>query len=59
MVIYPDSSKDESKVGILTKRMGVMQGYAISVGLFKITETTESRLKLIEMENSLHLVDDR
>ena len=54
-VILPGSNKPESKMGILIKSMGVIQGYTIVAGLFETCENTETGLKLIEMDNSLHI----
>ena len=53
--ILPGSNKPDSKMGILLKSMGSIQGYAIVAGLFEICENTETRLKLIKMDNSLHM----
>ena len=35
--------------------MGVVQGYAVMAGLFEVCENTETWLKLIKMDNSLHM----
>ena len=37
------------------KSTGVKQGYTIVAGLFEICKSTETRLKLIKMDNSLHM----
>ena len=39
----------------LMKSMGVIQEYAIVAGLFEICKNTENQLKLVEMDNSLHM----
>ena len=45
-------------MGILMKSMRVIQGYDIVAGLFEICENTKIRLKLIEMDNTLHIYLD-
>ena len=47
--------KSERKMGIFKKSMRVIQGYTVVVEFFKICEITENRLKLIEMDNLLHM----
>ena len=42
-------------MGILMKSMQVIQRYAIVAELFEICENTETELKLIKMDNSLHM----
>ena len=42
-------------MGIYIKSMGAMQGCVLLAGFFEICENRENRLKLIEMDNSLHL----
>ena len=42
-------------MGILLKCIGVIQGYAIVAGLLNLCENTETGLKLIKIDNSLHM----
>ena len=42
-------------MGILMKSVGVIQGYAIVAGLFDIRKITETRQKIIKMDNFFYI----